>query len=199
MGQTALDLYNRIKVLYENENLGDGDQAILRRIAIVAANGGIAFHYFNQVPDIKLSKEVFPCACLPLMNNLDRTVVDSVTIQKTVNNFKTCYRYKKSEANLRLFLWDPLLMSLLTNGVDDEKFYGISSECPLKNFAEFGEISKKIDFALLSKKFKLPMLHTEIGTDSIHYPFAHKDSSKTVQFHDYKLHRSLQKDAGRRD
>ena len=119
--------------------------------------------------------------------------------KKIENDFKTCYRYKESESNLRLFLWDPLLMSLLTNGVDDEKFYGISSECQSKNFAEFGEISKKIDFALLSKKFKLPMLHTEIGTDSIHYPFAHKDSSKTVQFHDYKLHRSLQKDAGRRD
>ncbi len=181
MGQAPLDLYNNIKSVYENNNIGYGDQAILRRIAIVAANGGIPFNFLNQVPHLKLTPKRFPCACLPL-NDWNERTVDMSTIQKFINEFDTCFKYNTSEANLRLFLWNPLLMNLLTNGLEDEKSYVISSECSSNNFVEFQQISKRIDLALLSKRFNLPILQIEMGTDSIHYPFTHKDGSKMFSF-----------------
>ena len=62
--------------------------------------------------------------------------------------------------------------------------YIISSEYNSNNFAEFQQISKRIDLALLSKKFNSTCRYFKLkwASISINYPFTHKDGSKTFSF-----------------
>ena len=62
--------------------------------------------------------------------------------------------------------------------------YIISSEYNSNNFAEFQQISKRIDLALLSKKFNSTCRYFKLkwASISINYPFTHKDGSKMFCF-----------------
>lgn len=161
------------------------NSASIRRLGVITANSGIPIDLIDSIPELRsvgISSDNFDRISLPF--NAWKDKFDFVQkfydldLKSGMFNLNTFIYNDSSEASYRSHFWDNLLISLIKSGNEHLNCF-IESEW--KSRSMFGQKNeRRIDLAVLSKMYGLPVLIVEIGKDKTPDDCQHKDFTKML-------------------
>lgn len=158
-------------------------RSYLRRLMATAMDGGIPIHFLDkpELQDFPYKSHYFETCPLPFNLNtfpenfFEFEYSEAMCQFETFKNYNYCNSENFNEASLRMHFWDPILNILFRHGLrpNDE----IISELNLQRFLRLNDL-RKVDYTVLSRKYKFPVLLVEMAEESMNQPMNHKDFSK---------------------
>ena len=165
-----MGIIRRINSIYFSSNETNA-KPLLRRIALIAANGGVPAQLLEFVPELGIKSGFFSTLPLEAWEEIELSNV----IDRCFNDYRNYFRVGSSEATARGLFWDPVLVHMLTCGSINMESIEIDLEWKM---CQPDSKIRIVDFAVLSSRFNRPIFVVEVGTEHIEFPFAHKDSTK---------------------
>lgn len=145
-----------------------------------AINGGIPIHFLDK-PELQgfpYNSDYFESCGFPF-NNYEFNNHFDAEISEIASQFETfknhCQSKHFNEASLRMHLWDPILNILFKNRLHPN--VEIISELNLQSILPLDDL-RKVDYSVLSKKYKYPVLLVEMAEEAMNQPLSHKDFTK---------------------
>lgn len=158
-------------------------RSYLRRIMTTAIDGGIPVHFLDkpELQNFPYKSDYFESCAFPFNVNDFSDNYFTIEHSEAISQFETfknyCHSGHFNEASLRMHFWDPILNILFKHGLRPNDV--IISELNLQKFIRIDDL-RKVDYAVLSKKYKFPVLLVEMVEESMNQnqPKTHKDFTK---------------------
>lgn len=162
-------------------NVDQNQNQLIRRLALICANSGIPVNLINCINKIGVNSNNFGRVGLPLNKCSDKLdfIENSSSICLPINNLRHSLESDPSEIKLRFLVWDSLLQELFTESKNEKRNFRIEPEWNTQVYLD-QDIERRIDLAILSERFKLPILIVEIGKDRSSTDHQHKDFTKLL-------------------
>ena len=154
---------------------------LIRRLALICANSGIPVNLINCINTIGVNIQNLERVGLPLNKFSDKLdfIENSSSISLPINNLRNSLECDPSVIKLRFLVWDSLLQEFFTESKNEKRNFRIEPEWNTQVYLD-QDTERRIDLAILSERFKLPVLIVEMGKDRSTYDHQHKDFTKLL-------------------
>lgn len=155
------------------------DHRIIRRSILISVNHAIPVHFLKRLGELGFTTPPHECIGLPFNLCIDYDYEISSICAFAYHILKSYLDSEPSEAKLRVLVWDSIITQFIVDPPGQEDLFRLEPEWPAKDCLKLID-DKIVDYAILSKYFKLPIIMIEIGKDSIIAEGYPKDFSKLI-------------------